>query len=40
MTEIGTKAPDARLESLDGGTVRISDLFGRPLLISFLRYVG
>lgn len=33
--EIGSIAPDFELERIDGGTLRLSDLRGKPVLINF-----
>lgn len=34
-TQVGQAAPDFRLESLDGTTVALADLRGRPILVNF-----
>jgi thiol-disulfide isomerase/thioredoxin len=33
--EIGAQAPDFELERINGGTLRLSDLRGRPVLVNF-----
>ncbi|MFI5045500.1 MAG: TlpA family protein disulfide reductase [Acidimicrobiia bacterium] len=35
IATIGTKAPDFGLSTLDGGTVRLSDLRGTPVVLNF-----
>jgi peroxiredoxin len=39
---VGAPAPaaDVELPTLDGGGMRLEDLRGRPLLLTFLRHAG
>lgn len=32
---VGARAPEISLQTLDGGTVRLSDLLGRPVVVSY-----
>jgi peroxiredoxin len=36
----GEPAPALRLPALDGAVTALSDLAGRPVLVSFLRHAG
>lgn len=35
MAQVGAPAPDFRLETLTGETIRLSELIGKPILINF-----
>ncbi len=37
---VGDDAPRLELPALDGGTVRLEDHRGRPVLVCFLRHAG
>lgn len=37
---VGQLAPTLELPTLDGGLLRLTDLRGRPALVSFLRHGG
>jgi len=37
---VGDEAPALDLAALDGGTVRLEDHRGRPVLVCFLRHAG
>ncbi len=37
---VGEQAPPLDLPDLDGRVVRLADLRGRPVLVSFLRHAG
>lgn len=37
---VGEPAPPLELPTLDGGSLRLEDLRGRPVLVSFLRHAG
>jgi peroxiredoxin len=36
----GDPAPELTLPTRDGGTMRLEDLRGRPVLLTFLRHAG
>lgn len=40
MIEVGEGAPDFSLPDLDGNESTLSSLRGRPVVLTFLRYVG
>jgi peroxiredoxin len=40
LLSAGDPAPELTLPDLDGGTMRLEDLRGRPLLLTFLRHAG
>ena len=37
---LGSPAPELDLPTLDGGRLRLEDLRGRPLLLTFMRHAG
>jgi peroxiredoxin len=37
---VGDPAPELALPALDGGLLRLEDLRGRPVLLTFLRHAG
>lgn len=37
---VGAQAPRLALPSLDGGTLDLAGLRGRPVLVTFLRHAG
>lgn len=37
---VGDAAPHFDLPDIDGGRVRLSELRGRPVIVSFLRHAG
>ncbi len=38
--QVGQPAPPLELPTLDGGLLRLADLRGRAVLVSFLRHAG
>lgn len=37
---IGDPAPELDLPTVDGERIRLTDLAGRPVIVSFLRHAG
>ena len=37
---VGDPAPELDLPTVDGRRIRLSDLSGRPVIVSFLRHAG